>query len=141
MKSYEASSTINASPQSVWAVLTNAEGYTGWDSGVERVTGRIAPGEKITVVSKANPGRAFPVKVAEFVPGQRMVWSGGMPLGLFKGVRTFTITPSANGITKFSMREEYTGPLLTMIWRSMPDLGPSFQQFANGLKARAEQKG
>jgi hypothetical protein len=25
------------------------------------------------------------VKVTEFVPGQRMVWSGGMPLGLFKG--------------------------------------------------------
>ncbi len=140
MKSYEASSTINASAQSIWAVLTDAAGYTSWDSGVARVTGRIAPGEKITVVSKANPGRAFPVKVAEFVPGQRMVWSGGMPMGLFKGVRTYTLTPSANGVTKFSMREEYTGPLLPMIWRSMPDLGPSFQQFASGLKARAERK-
>jgi hypothetical protein len=30
--------------------------------------------------------------------------------------------------------------MLPMIWRSMPDLGPSFQQFAAGLKARAEQK-
>jgi hypothetical protein len=36
------------------------------------------------------------------------------------------------------MREEYTGPLLPLIWRSMPDLGPSFRQFADGLKARAE---
>jgi hypothetical protein len=26
-----------------------------------------------------------------------------------------------------------------MIWRSMPDLGPSFRQFANGLKERAER--
>jgi hypothetical protein len=58
-------------------------------------------------VSKANPGRAFPVKVTEFIPGQRMIWSGGMPLPL--------------------------------IWRSMPDLGPSFRQFANGLKERAER--
>ena len=24
------------------------------------------------------------------------------------------------------------------IWKSMPDLGPSFQRFATGLKARAE---
>jgi hypothetical protein len=31
--------------------------------------------------------------------------------------------------------------MLPMIWRSMPDLGPSFQQFAGGLKARAEGKG
>ena len=141
MKFYEASSTINASPEAIWAILTDGPGYTSWDSGVERVTGRIAPGEKITVVSKANPGRSFPVTVSEFVPGQRMVWSGGMPMGLFKGVRTVTLTPAGNNATRFSRREEYTGPLLPMIWRSMPDLGPSFQQFASGLKARAEGKG
>ena len=36
------------------------------------------------------------------------------------------------------MREESSGPLLPLIWRSMPDLGPSFDRFAAGLKARAE---
>jgi hypothetical protein len=71
--------------------LTDAPGYQRWDSGVERVEGSIAPGEKIKVVSKANPGRAFPVKVTEFTPGKGMTWSGGMPLGLFKGMRTFTL--------------------------------------------------
>jgi hypothetical protein len=35
-------------------------------------------------------------------------------------------------------RREYPGPLLPLIWRSMLDLGPSFRQFASGLKARAE---
>ena len=60
-----------------------------------------------------------------------------MPLGLFKGVRTFSLTPDGT-TTRFSMREEYSGPLLPLIWRSMPDLGPSFQQFARGLKAQAE---
>jgi len=39
----------------------------------------------------------------------------------------------------FDMREEYHGPLTAMIWGSIPDLQPSFAQFANGLKARAEQ--
>ena len=106
---------------------------------MERVDGRIAAGEKITVRSHANPGRAFPVKVTEFDPGRRMTWSGGMPLGLSKGVRTFTLAPGTDGTTRFAMREEYTGPLLPMIWRSMPDLGPSFRQFANGLKQRAER--
>jgi hypothetical protein len=84
----------------------------------------------------ATPEHA--VKVTEFVPGQRMVWSGGMPLGLFKGVRTYTLAPQANGTTKFNMREEYKGPMLPVIWRSIPDLGPSFTQFANGLKQRVE---
>jgi hypothetical protein len=39
------------------------------------------------------------------------------------------------------MREEYTGPLVRLIWRSMPDLGPSFRQFADGLKQRVESGG
>jgi hypothetical protein len=141
MKSYEASSTIAASTEAIWAILTDAESYPRWDSGVKRVEGRIAPGEKLKVVSEANPGRAFPVKVTEFEPGKRMTWSGGMPLGLFKGVRTFTLSPQGPDRTAFTMREEYTGPFLPLIWRSMPDLGPSFQQFAAGLKQRAESAG
>jgi hypothetical protein len=67
-----------------------------------------------------------------------MVWSGGMPLGLFKGVRTFTLAPQAAGTIKFTMREEYVGPLAPLITRSIPDLNPSFMRFANGLKRRAE---
>jgi hypothetical protein len=139
MKHYDASATIDAPPDQVWAILTDAPAYPQWDSGVQKVDGRIAPGEKIKVVSEANPGRAFPVKVSQFEPAKRMVWSGGMPLGLFKGVRTFTLAPEGAG-TRFAVREEYTGPLLPLIWRSMPDLGPSFEQFARGLKARAEAR-
>ena len=114
MKAYEASSTIAASPEAIWAILTDGANFARWDSGVERVEGRIAPGETIKVFVEVNPGRAF------------------------KGVRTYTLSPGANGTTKFHMREEYTGPILPMIWRSIPDLGPSFTQFANGLKQRAE---
>jgi hypothetical protein len=98
-------------------------------------------GERIKVVSEANPGRAFPVTVTELVPEQRMTWTGGMPLGLFRGVRTFRLAPEGDGTTRFTMREEYSGPLLALVWRSMPDLGPSFEQFARGLKARAEASG
>jgi hypothetical protein len=56
-------------------------------------------------------------------------------------VRTFTLTPQGNGTTRFTVREQYTGALLPMIWRTMPDLGPSFEKFATGLKRRAEQEG
>lgn len=135
MKSYAATAMIEASPEAIWAILTDAPDYNQWDSGVERVDGRIAPGEKIKVVSKANPGRDFPVTVTELAPAQRMTWTGGIPLGLFKGVRTFELSPQGDGATKFAMREEYTGPLLPLIWRSMPDLQPSFEQFARGLKS------
>jgi len=67
-----------------------------------------------------------------------MTFAGGMPLGLFRGVRRYTLKAVSGGGTEFTMREEYTGPLLPLIWRSMPDLQPSFDKFARGLKARVE---
>jgi hypothetical protein len=141
MKFYDTTSTLQASPDAIWAILTDGPRFTEWDSGVERVEGRIAPGETIKVFSTISPGRAFPATVTEFSPGKKMVWSGGMPLGLFKGVRTFTLSPQGSGVTRFTMREEFTGPLLPLIWRSMPDLGPSFERFASGLKKQAERTG
>jgi hypothetical protein len=53
-------------------------------------------------------------------------------------VRTYTLDPGGDGRTAFAMREEFTGPMAPLIFRSMPDLGPSFEQFARGLKEQAE---
>ena len=57
MKSYEAAALIEAPPDAVWAILTDPPGLSRWDSGIERVEGRIAPGETIKVFSKVSPGR------------------------------------------------------------------------------------
>lgn len=137
IKHYEVRTTIDASPEDVWAVLTDGTGFTTWDSGVTSFEGTIALGEKITLQSAANPGRSFPLKVEVMEPNRRMVWGGGMPLGLFRGERTYKLELE-NGSVTFTMREEFSGLLLGLIWRSMPDLQPSFDQFAAGLKARVE---
>src|SRR3954453_20255329 len=104
MKSYESEATIDASPDAIWAILTDAPTYAPWDSGVDSVEGILAPGETIKVHSQASPGRAFPVKVTDYKPGQSMTWSGGMPPRLFLGVRTFTLEPRDGGPTHFRMR-------------------------------------
>jgi hypothetical protein len=138
MKVYHATTTIEASSETIWAVLTNAAGYPEWDPGVDRIEGPIAPGEKITAFTKLSPGRAFPAKVTEFVPGRKMTWTGGMPLGLFKGERTFTLTPQSDGATEFTLREVFSGPLLALIGGSIPDMTTTFERFASGLRRRAE---
>lgn len=137
MLSYEASADIAAPIDVVWSVLTNGAGYSEWDSGVTRVEGRIAGGGKIKVFAEISPDRAFPVKVSMQQP-EKMTWTGGMPLGLFKGVRSFTLEPTDSG-TKFQTREEFSGPLLGMISKTMPDLQPSFDRFTAGLKAESER--
>jgi hypothetical protein len=61
-----------------------------------------------------------------------------MPLGLFTGERTFTLTPAVDGTVNFTVREVFRGPMLALIGRSLPDFTEPFRQFAAGLKARAE---
>jgi hypothetical protein len=138
MKHFEVTSRIDAPPERVWEVLADAERWPEWDSGVIAVEGEAAPGNKVKITSEVNPKRSYPVKVSEFEPPRRMEWTGGMPLGLFTGVRTFELMPEEGG-TRFRLREEFTGPLLKPIWRSMPDMQPSFEKFAAGLKAQAER--
>lgn len=140
MKRFAIRAAIQAAPEVVWRLLTDAAGYPAWNRTVTRVDGRIAAGEKITVHAKIAPGRAFPVNVTVFDAPRRMVWSGGMPLGLFKGERTFELTPGAGGTVTFSMEEVYTGWLAPLITKSIPDLQPAFDEFAACLKAQAERR-
>src|SRR5688572_2869149 len=137
---YQASSVIDAPATRVWDVLVDGAAWTEWDSAVVRVDGTIAPGQTVAVYPEVNPKQGFRVKVVEFHPGRRMVWRGGMPLGLFTGTRTYTLTEQPGGSVRFDMREDYTGPLAGLITRAIPDLGPSFTRFAQGLKQRAESQ-
>ena len=86
-----------------------------------------------------NPKRTFKLKVSDVDAPRSMVWWDGMPLGLFKGVRTFTVAPQDDGGTVFSMEEVYSGALAGMITKSIPDMTESFEQFAEGLKQEAER--
>lgn len=138
MKSYQVSKSIRSTPQQVWAILTDAAAYPQWNRAVTRIEGRIAPGESIKVFVPVNPGRTFPIKVAAFDAPRRMVWSGGMPLGLFTGTRTFTLADKGDGTTDFHMQEVYAGPLAGMMVRQIPDLTGAFEEFGEGLKKAAE---
>ncbi|MEI6621012.1 MAG: SRPBCC domain-containing protein [Actinomycetes bacterium] len=130
--------TIDSSPERIWSILTDLASWQSWNTTIAGVDGAIALGNKIKVEVTANPGKAFPVKVTEFSAPNQLVFAGGMPLGLFKGVRTFTLTAHGSS-TDFRMSEVYSGPMAGMITKSIPDLQPSFDEFARCLKQRAEQ--
>jgi hypothetical protein len=140
MRSFAATTSIRATPEQIWSILTDAARYPLWNPTVTKVDGRIAPGERITVHAAINPGRAFPVTVATLEPHRRMVWRGGMPLGLFVGERVFTLAPQPDGTIAFVMRETFTGLLAPLIGRTIPNLQPAFDEFAAALKREAERQ-
>lgn len=135
---YRARRGIAAPPERVWAALIDVDGWPAWDPGIIRVEGRAVDGGRLKVYSKLSPKRAFPVRVALEPVERLMTWTGGMPLGLFTGVRNFKVTPSGAG-AELDMHEVYTGPLVGLMAKKMPDLQPSFDDFADGLKSHCEQ--
>jgi hypothetical protein len=137
--SYAAHSSIAAPPPIVWQVLTDRQALIDGDFGITQLEGDLAPGGKLVLRAAIAPKQAFRLKVTAFDPDRRMVWTGGMPFGLFTGRRTFTLAPAGEG-TDFSVEEVFAGPMAGLIGKSMPDLQPSFDQFAQALKQSAEAR-
>jgi uncharacterized protein YndB with AHSA1/START domain len=138
-RGYTVTRTIDAPPASVWELLTDSTTYKDWNTAVVSIKGPIEVGHSIELVSIVSPKRTFKLNVEAMEAPSRMVWADGMPFGLFKGVRTYTLTP-ADGGTRFTMSEEFSGPLSGMIFKSIPDMTDSFNQFADGLKHASEKR-
>ena len=134
---YHVSRKIAASPQAVWDLLSDTSTYADWNPAVVSISGTIEEGNTVSLVSIVNPKRTFNLKVTAVEAPHRMVWSDGMPLGLFKGERTYLVESDGAG-SVFSMTEVYTGPLAGLITKTIPDMTDSFNKFADGLKTAAE---
>ncbi|MCC7196426.1 MAG: SRPBCC domain-containing protein, partial [Gemmatimonadaceae bacterium] len=104
---YSVTTRISALPARVWGLLTDVKGWTRWNTTVTSIEGDIALGEKVTLRVPISE-RTFVVRVAELEPDRRMVWSDGAA-PMFKGVRTYTLAPSGEGGTDFSMVEVFQG--------------------------------
>lgn len=137
MRRYQASTTIQAAPETVWKILTDAAGYPKWDASMERIEGQLALGQTVKFYTKLA-AQAFPVRVTAFEPARKLVLTGGMPLGLFKSERTHSLSPASGG-TLFKTEEIFSGLLLPVFGKSIPDLTENFQGFVAVLKKQAEQ--
>lgn len=134
---YAVGHNIQAKPQRLWALLTNAQDLPRWNSTIKSMEGSIALGQTVKLVATIAPQRSFNLTVSEFVPEQKLVFSDGN--AMFKGVRTYTLAPKSDGTTDFTMAEVYTGLMLPMIAGSLPDFGPVFERYAADLKQEAER--
>jgi hypothetical protein len=136
--SFEAAARIDASPEQVWALLVDVGSWRDWDSGVDRVDGRVALGERLTLYATMIRSRPFHVTVTELRPREAMRWRGGLPFGLAVIERTYSLDKQEDGGTLLTVREDHSGLLAGLLGRSTPDLNPSFRHFCEGLKALAE---
>jgi hypothetical protein len=143
MKEFATTAGIRAKSEAIWAILTDGPGYANWNPEISRIVGRIAIGEKIKAHVVLHGGKIQPVsvRVTSLEPPLRMVWTGGLPFGLFTGQRTFSLTPREGGIVEFTLHLRFSGLLSPLIAKSLGDRQPDIDAFAAGLKTWAERGG
>jgi uncharacterized protein YndB with AHSA1/START domain len=133
------SARIQAPPETVWELLTRADGMVRWNSTLTNIEGEIQLGGTVKMRVPEAPGQTFTIKVVRFVPNKEMEWRQGTPV-IFLGVRTYQVTPTPEGTAAdFQMTETFAGILLPVLARRLPDFGPIFERYAADLKATAEQ--
>jgi uncharacterized protein YndB with AHSA1/START domain len=140
VREYIAVSSIRATPETVWKVLTDATGYADWNPEIIGIDGRMALNERITARVKLGGGaiRRVRMRVTAFEAPSRMEWTGGLPLGLFVGLRTFTVLPR-DGVVEFRMHLRMSGPLAPLILMSVGDRQPEIDSFSSALRAHVER--
>lgn len=122
---------IEAETAIVWALLTNADDFSRWNSTVVSISGKIQTGETIELISTLDRKRTFKLKIKEMVADQRLVW--GDPIGS----RVYNLEKAGLG-TQFQMSEKIGGPLFPLFAGMIPSFDESFERFAADLKKEAE---
>lgn len=130
---------IHATSERVWGLLTDARGFPRWNSTVTSIEGQIREGETLQLRVPGSD-RVFTPAVSGVVANEQMTWTGGFA-PMFKGVRTFNLISRHDGSTDFQMQERFSGLMLPLVKRSLPDFGPIFEAYANDLKRESERAG
>lgn len=135
---------INATPEKVWAILTNFDNYPNWNPFIKSIKGQVSVGNKIIV--KLEPpeakGMTFKPKVLAFESSKECRWLGHLLFpGLFDGEHKFELIDNGNGTTTFKQSEKFKG-ILVPLFKKMLDKNTTngFNLMNQKLKELAEQK-
>jgi hypothetical protein len=129
---------IEASPMTVWAVLTDLGGYSAWNPLFVQASGDIAVGRQITLKAAQPGGRTMAVKVTVLAaePGAELRWTAGLR-GLIGGEHSFVLTPQGTG-TRLVQSETFGGLLVPFSGKVLRRVQDSFRELNQAIRQQAE---
>jgi hypothetical protein len=134
---------IEASPETVWAVLSDLSSYPSWNPFIREASGTLAVGERLEVELQPARGRSmrFRPTVMAAEANREFRWLGRVLVrGVFDGEHRFTIEPTDGG-SRLVQEERFTGLLVPFLARSLRrGTLPGFERMNEALKERAEAK-
>jgi len=133
---------INASPETVWKLLTDTSRFPEWNPFLRRLSGELKVGQKLVVFmqpSGAN-GLEFRPVVMKVEPNRELRWLGHLIIpGLFDGEHIFQIEALDDKRVRFHQREIFSGILVPLLKKSLDaDTRRGFNEMNQKLKELAE---
>jgi hypothetical protein len=142
MKTLQHVTEIDATPERVWAVLTDFAAYPEWNPFLSTEATGTEPGDTLAVTFRAGTRRHVTMHptLTEFVAGSRLSWLGrlGVPR-VFDGAHCFEVESLNGKRTRFTQRETFRGVLVPFLGRLLRDTDSAFAAMNAALKARAER--
>jgi len=135
---------VAASPERVWAILSDFPAFPYWSPFVSKVDGRPSAGERLTVRLTPPGGRAmtFKPKILKAEANRELRRLGRLAIpGLFSGEHSFTIEPPGPDRVRVVQAEDFRGLLVPLLSNSLDrDAKAGFAAMNEALKGRAEGK-
>jgi hypothetical protein len=135
---------INATPEKVWAILTNFDNYPNWNPFIKSIKGEVKVGKKITArIEPPNvKGMTFKPRILVFHPNKELRWLGHLLFaGLFDGEHKFELIDNGNGTTTFIQSEKFKGILVPFFKKQLDNnTKKGFEVMNIKLKELAELK-
>lgn len=133
---------IHATPENVWAVLSDFAAFPEWNPFIPRITGTLKLGGCLKI--RMTPPGSFPAtfytKVQILDANHELRWLG-RPLvpGIFDGQHRFVIHPLPDGTVRFEQAERFSGILVGFFTHRHETITkPGFALMNAALKARVE---
>ena len=135
--SIQTSISIHASPEKIWAILTDFSNYPNWNPFVQSIKGEPEKGNKIVV---KLPGMTFKPVVKSFEKNRSFSWLGHFILpGIFDGLHQFELNANEDGSTTFYHGEEFSGWLVPVFkGKMLHNTRLGFEAMNQALKEKAE---
>lgn len=132
--------TIDATAEEVWAVLSDFADYGAWNPGMKQVDGEAVVGTRLSIVFALNGGRTMKMRPTVVVadPPHELRWLGRLLMpGIFDGEHRFEIRQDAAGRVGFVQSERFRGLLVPFLRKLIEvDTAATFVAVNEALAAR-----